>query len=116
MSYGEEPMVEMLIQSELEKWEREYNINRLWGAIGAKVWITADNASLNIVKMHTSHIHNCAAMLRRNLPYYDNQFSAIARSYIALFESELQNRYPPKDAAEGFFDEEEDEFIERSSL
>lgn len=50
--------------------------------------------------------------LSKQIPAKDR----IALKYIELFEAEIQTRYPPKDASEGFFDEEEDEFIAQSLL
>lgn len=116
MSYGEEIMTEMLIQEILNEQEYGEYINRLWGAVKAKVWINAQNESVKISKMDVRYIHNCMAMLKRKLPHYDDWLGDIARSYITEFEPELRNRYPPKDATEGFFDEEEDDFIARSLL
>lgn len=116
MSYGEELMVEMLIQEEIWRQDYENHINQLWGAVKAKVWVTADNTSISIPRMGDRHIRNCIAMLERKLPDYEDELADIARSYISLFNSELQIRYPPQDATEGFSDEEEDEFIAESLL
>ena len=111
MSYGEELMTEMLIAEALEEQDRKDQVCRFYGAIGAKVWITSDGSSISSHKMDSRHIRNCISMLKGNMPLYDEPFDRIALKYIELFEAEIQTRYPPKDASEGFFDEEEDEFI-----
>lgn len=116
MSYGEDLMIEMLINEAVEGEERRNDMCRLYGALGAKTWISSNGTTISIRKMDDRHIRNCIAMLQRNLPFYDECFEGIAQKYIALFEKELQTRYPPKDASEGFFDEEEDEFIAQSLL
>ena len=116
VSYGEDLMIEMLINEAVEGEERRNDMCRLYGALGAKTWISANGTTISIRKMDDRHIRNCIAMLQRNLPFYDECFEGIAQKYIALFEKELQTRYPPKDASEGFFDEEEDEFIAQSLL
>ena len=116
MSYGEELMLEMLINEEAKDAERRSDICRLYGALGAKVWIAADGTTISIRKMDSRHIRNCIAMLKRKLPRYSEGFDEIARRYITLFESELQTRYPPRDASEGFYGEEEGEFIAQSLL
>lgn len=116
MSYGEELMTEMLIAEALGEQDRKDQVCRFYGAIGAKVWITSDGSSISIHKMDSRHIRNCISMLKGNMPLYDEPFDRIALKYIELFEAEIQTRYPPKDASEGFFDEEEDEFIAQSLL
>lgn len=116
MSYGEDLMIEMLINEAAEREERRNDMCRLYGALGAKTWISANGTTISIRKMDDRHIRNCIAMLQRNLPFYDERLGGIAQKYIALFENELQTRYPPKDASEGFFGEEEDKFIAQSLL
>ncbi len=112
MSYGEELMLEMLIQNALEEQKYGETVNRLWGAVSAKVWITAENQTVKISNMSDRHVRNCISLLKRKLPEYDDWFCDIARNYLALFAAELQRRYPQKDATEGFYDNEEDDFIE----
>lgn len=116
MSYGEDLMIEMLINEAVEGEERRNDMCRLYGALGAKTWISANGTTISVRKMDDRHIRNCIAMLKRNMPLYDEPFDRIALKYIKLLEAEIQTRYPPKDASEGFFGEEEDEFIAQSLL
>lgn len=50
MSYGEELMMEMLIQSEIYEREREETINDLWDALKRKLWISEDKKYLKSLK------------------------------------------------------------------
>ena len=88
MSYGEDLMIEMLINEAVEGEERRNDMCRLYGALGAKTWISANGTTISIRKMDDRHIRNCIAMLQRNLPFYDECFEGIAQKYIALFEKE----------------------------
>ena len=116
MSYGEELMMEMLIQSEIYEREREETINDLWDALKRKLWISDDKKYLKISKMSDRHIINFKAMLERKRFHDDDQLGDVARSYIELFDCELKKRHPPRDATEGFYEEWEDEFIAESLL
>ena len=71
MSYGEDLMIEMLINEAVEGEERRNDMCRLYGALGAKTWISANGTTISIRKMDDRHIRNCIAMLQRNLPFYD---------------------------------------------
>lgn len=82
MSYGEDLMIEMLINEAVEGEERRNDMCRLYGALGAKTWISANGTTISIRKMDDRHIRNCIAMLQRNLPFYDECFEGIAQKYI----------------------------------
>ena len=99
MSYGEDLMIEMLINEAVEGEERRNDMCRLYGALGAKTWISANGTTISIRKMDDRHIRNCISMLKRNMPLYDEPFDRIALKYIELLEAEIQTRYPPKDAS-----------------
>lgn len=129
MSYGEDLInerlaneasdafiIRTLFKGMVEESVRRNDTSRLYGALVSKKWITNEGTAISIREMDGLHIRNCISMLKRNLPYYADGFDEIARGYITLFENELQKRYSPRDAAEGFFNEKEDEFIAQSLL
>ncbi len=102
MSYGEDLMIEMLINEAVEGKNGETICAACMGTLGAKTWISANGTTISIRKMDDRHIRNCIAMLQRNLPFYDECFEGIAQKYIALFEKKsFRHDIHPKDASEG---------------
>jgi len=98
MSYGEELMLRMLIDEyktldEIRQQETQRDRFRLYGALGARTWIMADETTIPIARMEDSHIRNCMAMLRRNLPFYGTTLQRVATRYLSLFQEELEQRH-----------------------
>ena len=99
MSYGEELMVNMLIEAELLQAELEEEYRKLSSLADLGIWVKQDGTQMRIEDMDSRHIMNSIAMMKRNAPFYSKRTLEITARYRAVMEKELQKRFPPEDPA-----------------
>lgn len=95
MSYGEEAMIDMMIDEEI--WYQK-NMDRL----NSGIWTQKDGTKISISKMTNSHMQNCINMLKRKIA--NNTGNEFTELWINKFEKELEFRQYVKNIARGIFE------------